>query len=85
MYTQEKNAQNILITFTTTAGFLAFATHLFLNSILDIFGLAVTSAETLTKLRASQRIVETIKERHTHKVFLPELPHAAMNPTPGDL
>ena len=34
--------RSILITFTTTAGALAFATHLFFNSILGMFGLTTT-------------------------------------------
>ena len=47
--------KTILITFSTTAGALAFAAHLFLNTILGMFGLAATSVATLSKLRASQR------------------------------
>lgn len=59
--------KTILITFTTKAGALALAANLFLNSILGMFGLAVTSAEALTKLRTSQPVVEIIKDRHKQK------------------
>ena len=59
--------KTILITFTTTAGALALAANLFLNSILGILGLAATSVETLSRLQASQKIVDTMKARHIRK------------------
>ena len=59
--------KTILITFSVTAGTLALAAHLFLNSLLGIFGLAATSVETLVQLQASQRIVEIMKARHLRK------------------
>jgi len=59
--------KTILITFTTTAGALALAANLFLNTILGVFGLAATSVETLNNLRTSQGIIEAMKQRHTRK------------------
>ena len=59
--------KTILITFSVTAGTLALAAHLFLNSLLGVFGLAATSVETLVQLKAFQRIVEAMKQRHTRK------------------
>ena len=59
--------KTILITFTTTAGALAFAANLFLNSILGMFGLAATSVETLSKLQASHEVVQKMKSRQLRK------------------
>ena len=47
--------KTILITFTTTTGALALAANLFLKTILGMFGLAATSVETLSQLRASHK------------------------------
>jgi hypothetical protein len=46
---------------------LILSAHLFLNSILGMFGLAATSVGALATLQASQRIVDTMKARHARK------------------
>ena len=56
-----------IVTITTTLTAVTLAGHLFLNPVLGMFGLAATSVETLTKLQASQKIVDTMKARHTGK------------------
>ena len=59
--------KTILITFTTTAGALALAAYLFLNSILGAFGLTAIPVVALSQLHATQRVVETMKRRHNKK------------------
>ena len=59
--------KTILITFSATLSALALAANLFLNSILGAFGLVATSIDNLSQLQASQKVVQTMKKRHTQR------------------
>ncbi len=57
----------IVSTVLATISSLSVAGVIFLNGILGMFGLAVTSAETLVDLKTSQQIVQTMRKRHKSK------------------
>lgn len=59
--------KSIFLTFSATITAVAMAASLFLNSILGAFSLVALPAGELLKLRASQQVVERMKERHNYK------------------
>jgi cobalamin biosynthesis protein CobD/CbiB len=59
--------KTIFITITATLTVVTLAAHLFLNSILGMFGLVATSVETLSKLQASHEVVQKMKSRQLRK------------------
>lgn len=59
--------KTVLLTASATAGTLALAAHLFLNTILGAFGLVATSADTLQNLKASREVVQQMKKRQSQK------------------
>ena len=59
--------KTIIITIIATLTVATLAAYLSLNTVLGVFGLAATSVEILSKLQASQKIVDTMKARHARK------------------
>jgi len=59
--------KTVLKTVVVTSVVLGIVFSVFLKGILGMFGLAYTSLETLTQLRGSQQIVETMKKRNKIK------------------
>jgi len=59
--------KTIFLTFSASITAFAIVCSLFLNPILGAFGLVTTSAATLRSLRASEQIVQQIKQRHQLK------------------
>lgn len=57
----------MLLTSSGTLIIIFLSSWLFLNSLLAMFGLAVTSIHTLKNLHASQNVVNHMKQRHQVK------------------
>jgi hypothetical protein len=55
------------LTASITLATASLAASIFLNSILGLFGFAATTVESLNNLRASQQVLEKVKQRHTRK------------------
>ncbi len=59
--------KTVATTFTLTAGGCVLLGSLFAQSLLGLFGLAYTSAETLARLHHAQAVVEKLQARHALK------------------
>jgi len=59
--------KRIIVPVLATLSISIFASLLFFNSILGVFGLAATSIESLKDLRASHQVTQAMKERHKIK------------------
>ncbi|RLW63869.1 MAG: hypothetical protein B6D73_13820 [gamma proteobacterium symbiont of Stewartia floridana] len=59
--------KTILITASSTIAALALISSIFYNSMLGVFGLAVTSISTLETLQASHSLTEKIRANHKKK------------------
>ena len=57
----------IITTVTATLGIVFLSGYLFLNSILGVFGLVATTAETFSQMQAAQQTVKKMKARHKQK------------------
>jgi len=57
----------VFLTFMATISAVAFATSLFFNSMLGMFGLTTVAVDKLSKLTAASQVLDTVKSRHKNK------------------
>lgn len=59
--------KTVFVTVGITISALAFAGAFFLNTVLGMFGLVATTADTMEALTRSHQIVESLKSQHSQK------------------